>query len=376
MKHAAGWAIMLAAVGLVAVTGASADVVPLPDYSAIFGGSGVGVGARALAMGGAATALSADGTALYWNPAALGRVSGIMVDTPVTAKTDGVNWRNEYDTIRAAIDEDELDIADFNILRDIATSGGGSSSGVDGTVAAMAGVAVGLGDLGGVGAGGYAEGEFQADVAYQDAGSSDTVSIDGSALYTYSAGAAIGRQVIPGLYVGLGLRQIWAGFSPANITYTRTGSEVDRGSDTSTTLRGEGLGVDVGVQYTPQKLTDFRFGLMARNINSPTIDFEDDMGGTASVDFDPCVNLGAAWQAAGLTVAGDLHNISEANNAGTTWHLGAELEVIPHILRVRAGLHDGTVTLGAAGMLGPVSLALATDAEFKESVGLQFGFSF
>jgi hypothetical protein len=376
MKRTTGWAIVLVAMGVLAVTGASADVVPLPDYSAIFGGSGVGVGARALAMGGAATALSADGTALYWNPAALGRVSGIMIDTPVTAKTNGVDWRNEYDTIQAAIDEDELDMADFNILKDIADSNGGSPAPVDGTVAAMVGAAMGLGSIGGVGVGGYAEGEFQALVSHDVTSTSETISVDGAALYTYSAGAAFGRQVVPGLYVGVGLRQIWAGFSPGNVTYTRTGDEVDRDTSNTETLRGTGFGVDVGAQYTPQELTDFRFGVMARNVNAPSINLEDDLGGTATVQFDPCINVGAAWQAAGLTVAGDLHNLTEANNASTTWHLGAEFELIPNILRVRAGLHDGTVTLGAAGMLGPVSLALATDAELKDTVGLQFGFSF
>jgi hypothetical protein len=365
-----------ALVGLLvlATTLVSADAVAPPDYSAIFGGSGVGVGARAVAMGGAATALSADGTALYWNPAALGRVSGIMVDLPVTAKTNGVNWRDEYDTIRDALDADELDIADFNILRDIATSGGGTSS-VDGTVAGMAGAALGLGSIGGVGAGAYAEGEFQAHLAYSD-DSSEQVTVNGDALYVYSAGAAFGREVQPGLYVGLGLRQIWAGFSPASATYTRVSDGVERSGHSTDTLRGDGFGVDLGVQYTPEKLKDIRFGLMARNINGPTIDFEDNVGGTASVDFDPCVNLGAAWQAKGLTVAGDLHNLTGANNADTTWHLGAELELIPHLLRVRAGLHDGDVTIGAAGTLGPVSLALATDVEFKDTVGLQFGFSF
>lgn len=375
MKPCAVWAVVLVVAGLLAVTMVSAAPVPVPDYSAIFGGSGVGVGARALAMGGAATAAAANGTALYWNPAALGRVSGIVVDAPFTMKTEGVDWRDEYEAIRDAIDEDDLDLGDFYVLRDIARSGAEDMKHVDGTVAGMLGAAVELPLIGGVGVGGYAEGEFQADVAYES-GEGERVTVNGDALYVYSAGAAIGREVKPGLYVGLGLRKIWAGFSPGSVTYTYNGTDVDRESETSDTLRGDGMGIDLGVEYTPPLLTDWRFGLMARNINSPTIDFEDDLGGTASVDFDPCINLGAAWQSKVLLVAGDLHNITEANNADMTWHLGAEMEVLPNILRVRAGLHDGDLTFGVGASLGPVSLALTADEGFEDTIGVQVGASF
>lgn len=375
MMPRAGWVFALGVAGLLGASLAWAAPVPVPDYSAIFGGSGVGVGARALAMGGAATAAAANGTALYWNPAALGRVTGLVVDAPFTMKTNGVDWRDEYDAIRDAIDEDELGVGDFYVLRDIARSAADDMKHVDGTVAGMLGAAIELPLIGGVGVGGYAEGEFQADLAYTS-GESEQVTVDGDALYVYSAGAAIGREVKPGLYLGLGLRKIWAGFSPGNVTYTYDGEDVERDSETSDTLRGDGIGIDVGVEYTPPLLTDWRFGLMLRNVNGPTIDFEDDLGGTASVDFDPCVNLGAAWQSEMLLVAADLHNVTEANNADMTWHLGAEMEVLPNILRVRAGLHDGDLTFGVGASLGPVSLALTADQGFEDTIGLQVGASF
>ncbi len=45
----------------------------------------MGVGARALAMGGAYTAVASDATAGYWNPAALAQLEGLSVSTMVAA---------------------------------------------------------------------------------------------------------------------------------------------------------------------------------------------------------------------------------------------------------------------------------------------------
>ncbi len=45
----------------------------------------MGVGARALAMGGAHTAVASDATAGYWNPAALAQLEGLSVSTMIAA---------------------------------------------------------------------------------------------------------------------------------------------------------------------------------------------------------------------------------------------------------------------------------------------------
>jgi len=53
----------------------------------------MGVGARALAMGGAYTAVASDATAGYWNPAALAQLEGLSVSTMIAAN---MNFDRKY----------------------------------------------------------------------------------------------------------------------------------------------------------------------------------------------------------------------------------------------------------------------------------------
>jgi len=71
--HGAGFACAVVCLMLVVVTPARADWLFPAKYAEEF--LSTGVGARALGMGGAHVAIAVDGTAAYWNPAGLSRLS-------------------------------------------------------------------------------------------------------------------------------------------------------------------------------------------------------------------------------------------------------------------------------------------------------------
>jgi hypothetical protein len=347
---------------------AVADVVT-PAAPQVFSGSGVGVGTRALGMGGAYTALANDATAMYWNPAGVTRVKGVKWALPVTAHSDGIDITGEASAAYDAFKGDATDAGQFATIKDIARRSG------DSPVSLTAGGFTGFA-FRDVVVGAYAEAGARAILDYTDTTTTESVAVNGGASWYYTFGGAMARSVRPDLKVGVALRKVWASFENASYTATRdkaTGVVTDNHTE-SPEYEDQAIAADLGFLYTPPTIPGFSAGLMIRNLNAPSLNMSAGEGAVAHARLERSANLGVAYTVEGLTVAVDVHNLFDAGNAGRTYHAGAEKHFGP--IAARAGVNDGDIVLGAGIDLGKFTIELVADPQLKKAAGLMVGLEF
>lgn len=365
MKPLVAVVIAAAVAGLVV---AAADVVT-PAAPQVFAGAGVGVGTRALGMGGAYTALASDATAMYWNPAGVTRVNGVKWALPFTAHSDGIDITGEAKDAYDAFKGHKTDADQFASIKDIARRNDGLPASL--TAGGFTGFA--FRDLV---VGGYGEAGGRAILDYSETTATESVAVNGGAAWYYTFGGALARSVRPDLKVGVALRKVWASFENASYTATRdkaTGVVTDNHTE-SPQYEDQAIAADLGVLYTPPTIPGFSAGLMIRNLNAPTLDMTAGGGAVAHARLERSANLGAAYTIEGLTVAVDVHNLFDAGNAGRTYHAGAEKHFGP--IAARAGVNDGDIVLGAGLDLGKLTIELAADPQLKKAAGLMIGLEF
>jgi hypothetical protein len=360
-------AVLIAAVGASFVV-AAADVIT-PAAPQVLAGSGVGVGTRALGMGGAYTALASDATAMYWNPAGVSRVEGVKWALPFTAHSDGIDITGEAKDAYDAFKGHKTDAEQFASIKDIARRNNNRPASL--TTGGFTGFA--FRDLV---VGAYGEAGGRAVLHYSDAPTTESVTVNGGAAWYYSFGGAVARSVRPDLKVGLALRKVWASFENASYTATRdksTGAVTDNHTE-SPEYEDQAISADLGFLYTPPTIPGFSAGLMIRNLNAPSLNMS--AGGTAVAHarLERSANLGVSYTIEGLTVAADVHNLFNAGNAGRTYHAGAEKHFGP--IAARAGVADGDIVLGAGIDLGKLTIELAADPQLKKAAGVMIGLEF
>lgn len=96
-KWSGRWAALAASVLVVAIAGlvgspAAAAAGETNDYAGTAGLLGLGTSARLLALGGAGVAAVADGTAIFYNPAALVRVGGTQLSSMYATQFDVADY--------------------------------------------------------------------------------------------------------------------------------------------------------------------------------------------------------------------------------------------------------------------------------------------
>ncbi len=357
-------ATLVAAMTLAFVTDAGAQ----GDAARAQAGLSSVVGTMATGMGGAFVAVANDGTALYWNPAALASHRGIRLYTSFGGASENIDTVDELLDLADILEQDEgpLSTGDFDIIRDVARRN--DNVPVEGNAGFISAI-----ELGNFALGTWIIGGVDAVLDYSSvADVSERVDFTAAGGAQGGAGLAYGRSLGPQWDVGVcgrlagmavargeGYASHVSGEEP-----TLVNPEGDGDTDTSFT-------VDVGVIYAPDDRS--RWALVGRNVTNPSFDMslEGTEGPTTiEMDLEPSVDAGYCYTAPdGAIIAVDVHNVTEANDVGSDLAVGMAVP-LSSSASLRLGYGDGLPTLGLGLRLGGLRLEAASALDWKDRVAL------
>ncbi len=327
------------------------------------------LGAQATAMGGAFVAVANDGTALYWNPAALADHRNTRIYGAIGGASQNIDTAEDLaDVVDILSEEDELSLEDFTTIRDVTIDAAGNV--VEGDLGAIGAIEMNNFALGyWLMAGG--SGQLQ----YEDSlPASERVDWDADAVGQAGAGVAYGRDISGNIDLGITARA--AAFSVADAVGEAT---ADYGQTTTVTLDNAhdvdtdtSYTADIGLMYTAGSAS--RFGLVGRNLTSPSFDLELERpsGATETYEYEiePSVDFGYAYTAEdGGIFAVDVHNITEANDLASEVAVGIN-EPLADWLDLRLGYGDDQPTFGLGLHLGSLQIDLASALTWEDRVGI------
>jgi len=280
----------------------------------------LGVGTRALGMGGAFTAIADDASAQYWNPAGLAKVKRFHFQPPnVQARVDAnLDWRDIAD--HPPTDDDER----AELLRQL--SGGTSRVEVAINLAlAMPGFAVAVVPS--------AEAVLDARGVTIDQGTGyptigSTAEIRGTGYVMMAVSAA--RRLKDGAAIGVTVKSVKSKSFIQPIRYIDDVGESEDLPDTETD--DSGLGIDVG--YMRDLTPDTSIGAMFRNLIRPGL-------GDASPERQVNVGIAHKLPKGNVLLAADISNLFDKPSL----NLGAELRA-GKFLNLWGGIYERKPTLG------------------------------
>ncbi len=329
----------------------------------LMAGADVGVGARALAMGGAHVAAVRDATATYWNPAAAGRTAHFNFGSGVTARTDNLDVE-DFGDLADYIAEEDLDVAGFNKLSDIATKAAGNP--LEARLSAIAGIGVGN-----VAASYLVKAAGTATLTPSTAGTVETIDATGNAMGYAAAVVAFSKRMSERTTWGISIKKMQAldrryrGTFQMDTSTTPPTVTTVRGVD-DRSIKDNDTGVDFGVLIRQPDNTVI--GITVQNLNTPGFNFVDPGPPmtTRKMHIEPSVHVGIArLMEDGMGVAAfDLHNINFSNGAGLSFHFGLERRV-GDFLELRGGMCDAGLTGGLGLNFGFLHLDVATGPNYK-----------
>ena len=286
----------------------------------------LGVGTRALGMGGAYTAIADDTSAPYWNPAGLANAKKFSLQLPnVQVRIDSkLDWQDVAD--HPPTDDSER----IDLLREIGDSTTevevSANLAIVTTGFAVSVIPSGIARLDGsgmtYGAGGL-----------PTAGSSATI----MGIGYVDVGVSMARPLRDGGVIGVTLKSVTSTAYMETMTYT--GVDENYTTDEQPDIDDSGLGIDVG--YLKETAPGTTFGVMIRNLLKPGLG-----------DFSPerKVNVGVAHllPKGDILLAADINSLFDKPNI----NLGAEVG-LGQFADLWLGLYNRKLTLGAGlGILG------------------------
>ena len=356
------------------------------DAAALVGPK-IGVGARSSAMGGAFVAVADDVTALYWNPAGLVSVHGLAFRGDLVGRAQNLDAVEDAEDIYDIVDQNYATGLDFNFLRTKVLEL--DDRPFHAQVTAIGGLAYQGWAVGGYGiGGGIAELDHTAgtgptfQIEGVDVKEGERVDLSGDGFWQYSQGIATGRRLNDRLAVGVGVRKMEVGFHDKNWSATvqpqgSSPSILVQETGVTDSLTDECTTVDVGLMHIlgPQS----RAGLVARNITSPDLMLVDMGSQPMSIEVDMVVDAGLAFfsEDGRTMVAADLHNLSNAQNRASTFHLGYEYQA-KNWLALRLGSAGNSLTYGLGLDFGflTIDVAARSGADATDRAGFAFGLEF
>lgn len=298
------------------------------------------VSVRALGMGNAYTAVVDDSDSLFYNPAALCKVSGL--DWTIVDPRVGGNGLQAVEVATELADSSDLASSINSLYGKSLWLGGGAKTAVA---------------IPCFGATAFVNSETSlllSNPAFPE--------MSVSSVFDYGIGVGAAAPLIPGIWsIGVNLRRV-------NRTGTQTPISAGTLADLNTDQilnrlrnRGNGYGMDLGMIATLPLPVRPTFALTWRNVGYTTFTFEEGeaappaqppeltVGGSLSLDL-PLISI---------TPAIDLRYLDRTDIAlGKKIHMGAEIDL--PILAVRAGLYQGYYTAGASFSLGLLQFEAAT----------------
>lgn len=376
-------AVLLAVVMCVSLVASAYAQVPTDPalqkrISQVRGMGSFGLGARAMGMGGAYTAVADGPTAVYWNPAGLAKSHGFRTAFSITGQADNLNVLSDgqdlYDSINNVVDainsgSGTVDQATFeNLWRNAQDLSGKPVS------ANISAGLIGL-SVGHVGFGLWAQAAGGA--ALQTSGQpvptpASWVRAQASTLGYGTAGLGYGWSLNPNLDVGVTARYMIAAAAHARAKVNRNG--VVYPNNNYNTDDDTNIGVDLGLIWRPQPEIyngRVRLAAMLRNVNGPSFDLPQ------PVKFAPNLNLGLAVTSPDnrWLFALDLDNVTASNDFSMQYCTGVEYAVNPW-LDLRAGLYHGDFTKGLGLNLGAFKLSAAIGNTWKDLSSLSVDWDF
>jgi hypothetical protein len=332
------------------------------------------VGAQATGMGGAFVAVANDGTALFWNPAALADHRNTRVYGAIGGQSDNIDTLDELLDVGDILEEEDgLTIGEFNTIRNVARRNDGEV--VQGDVGAIGTIevnnfAVGYWAI----AGGNSVLDYEQVVPLQGIpAATETVDWDGDAVGQAGAGVAYGRSVSDRFDVGLTARLSALSVAVADGRATATtipepAVTLENAYDVDTETD---FTVDLGVMYATGPHN--HFGLVGRNLTGPTFDMQlERPAGVMQIqqEIEASFDVGYSYMADdGGVFAVDVHNVTEANGVGSEIAVGISTPLADW-LDARFGYGSDAPTFGLGLNLGSVQVDVASGLEWEDRVAI------
>lgn len=308
----------------------------------------LGVGAKALGMGGAFTAIADDASAPYWNPAGLAKMRHLSVQLPnvqVRVKSN-LNWRDLVDN--PPTDDDDRIALLKELQQGMTTVDFSANMGFVSKGFAISLVPQVIAQL------------DATDVNLQFDGDGNPIFdpanlTPSTAMMSGSGAAAVMLSFAKPLRnddaIGINLKSVQTALFAEQLTYTPNAATLSV-DETETTVRdetGSSFGADVG--YMRNMNPETSMGIMVRNLLKP---------GGAGVFGERRINIGIAHRPAGKNylIAADIASMFNH----PTLNLGIELEA-GKLLNLWGGIYERKLTLGAGLNILGGSLQMAYSPE-------------
>lgn len=295
---------------------------------------------RALGMGNAFTSVATEGDAMFYNPAALARVSGF--EWTIVDPRLGVNGPQALEVARVAQSNSELADKINDLYGKAVWLGGGGKSSI---VIPYFGVA------------GFANTEVGMNLQ-----NPANPQMNLNYFFDYGVAMSAAVDLLPGIWsVGLTGRRV-----------NRTGTNIPIGAATIATLdlnqitnrlkdRGTGYGMDFGTLITIPSPVRPAVAFTIRNLGYTAFSFEE--GTQAPPRIEPEMTIGGSLTVDTLlltiTPSFDYRYLDRADiQTGKKLHMGVEFDL--PLLSVRAGLYQGYYSLGVGLDAGVLAIDAAT----------------
>lgn len=289
-------------------------------------------GTKAMGMGGAFTAVVDDLSCVFWNPAGLTQTGYFDLDLSLGAGGENVeDLKNLYELYQALQEED------YNAAENIVEE-------LNAPVGLAPTFSIGLGLFKRVALSAILQADFTIEKLEKGTdegdGGDEYVEVKDVETALTSLYFSLAYRGTENLTLGLNVKYLQAGRHLSHFKIYSTG-EVEEVDEEQGGLSDPAFSFDLGAIYR-KKESPLTWGLMIENLLEPKLKFPELSGEQSSMTLSRRINLGVSYRPLPLlTLAADIHNLTD----NPTFHLGGELNL--KLVKLRAGMNDGDLTLGA-----------------------------